>query len=374
MSSRKRKQQPPERFSEEKRTKMTWNMFDQTMHAHGRIEQDSDESTSTTGIYSSQATESNDSPRVLNSRKRNKRQTGNRSKEIELKLENNYPPGCVCQLGLFNISLCTSKVQEDEIRTSNGTNVSCDTDKLWNTDGCYPCVIVRLSFEPECSLAVNTNGSLRQVSFKAAVPSVSKEKLDALVYLQSRGVVSLVLMPEQHILKDSWEVVVCLNESSFTKLPFASVDVANRKTDKMMKLLMDWFYDFPVEHDLLSQNCSNLVIDKSFDELYDAIKSVRERSSTANLEKGDFTLPQDSLVSDLPFCRACYTHGDSKCDCNVELNRASGMNVFDVQHPLLKPVLRGYQRCAVEWMLQREQDSKTASHTKQLSMLAMQFP
>ena len=372
MSSRKRKQKPPARFSEEKRTKMTWNMFDQLMGAHGGT--DPGESTATTGIYSSPATESNNSPRILNSRKRRKRQAGDESKHIELKLENSYPHSCVCQLGLFNISLCTNKTQEDEVRTVNGTNVSSDAGELWSTDGCCTCVIVRLSFEPECPLTENTNGlnngSLRQVSFKAAVPSVSKEKLDALVYLQSRGVVSLVLMPEQHILKDSWEVVVCLNESSLTKLPFASVDVTNRKTDKMVNLLMDWFYDFHVEHDL-SQDCSTLVIDKRFDELYDSIKSVRERACVADLAQGDITLPQDSLVSDPPLCRACFTHNDSKCDCNAELNRSSGVNVFDVQHPLLKPVLRGYQRRAVEWMLRREKSSQTASHAKQLGMLAI---
>lgn len=350
-------------------------MFDQLMQAHGGIDPDGDESTATTGIYSSPATESNNSSRILNSRKRGKQQADDRSKNIELKLENSYPNGCVCQLGLFSISLCTNKTQEDEVRTVNGTNVSSDADELWSTAGCHSCVIVRLSFEQECPLTENTNGlnndSLRQVSFKAVVPSVSKDKLDALVYLQSKGVVSLVLMPEQHILKDSWEVVVCLNESSFTKLPFASVDVTNRKTDKMMKLLMDWFYDFPVEHDLLSQDCNNLVMDKSFDELYDAIKSVQERTCAADLAKGDITLLQDSLVSDHPLCRACSTHNDCKCDCNAELNRSSGVNFFDVQHPLLKPVLRGYQRRAVEWMLRREQGSQATSHTKQLGMLAI---
>lgn len=43
---------------------------------------------------------------------------------------------------------------------------------------------------------------------------------------------------------------MCLNESSFIKFLFVSVDVVNRKIDKMMKLLMDWFYDFFVEYDL----------------------------------------------------------------------------------------------------------------------------
>lgn len=349
---------------------MTWNMFD--LQAHGA----SDESMTTTGIYSPQTSEPNNSPRDLNSRKRDKRQAGDRSKNIELKLENSYSPSCVCQLGLFNISLCTNKIQEDEVRTVNGTNVSSDANELRSTE-CYPCVIVRLSFEPECILIENmnlhnglNNGSLRQVSFRAAVPSVSKDKLDALVYLQSKGVVSLVLKPEQHILKDCWEVVVCLNESGLTKLPFASVDVTNRKTDKMMKVLMDWCYDFPVKHDLLSQDCNNPVIDKSFDELYDAIKSVRERTCSADSAKGDTTMPQDSLVSDPPLCHACSTHSDSRCDCNPELNRPNGVCIFDVQHPLLKPVLRGYQRRAVEWMLRREQGCEMESHTKQLGMLA----
>ena len=310
----------------------------------------------------------------MNSRKRDKRQAGDRSKNIELKLENSYPSSCVCQLGLFNISLCTNKIQEDEVRTVNGTNVSSDADELWSTE-CYRCVIVRLSFEAECLLIENmilnnglNNGSLRQVSFKAAVPSVSKDKLEALVYLQSKGVVSLVLKPEQHILKDCWEVVVCLNESGLTKLPFASVDVTNRKTDKMMKVLMEWFYDFPVNHDLLSQDCNNLEIDKSFDELYDALKSVRERACSADSAKGDTTLPQDSLVSDALLCHACSTPNDSRCDCNPELNRPNGVCIFNVQHPLLKPVLRGYQRQAVEWMLRREQSCQMASHTKQFGM------
>ena len=375
MSSRKRKQKPPERFNEEKRSKMTWNMFDQLMEAHGSNEL----TTTSSGICSSPATECSNSPRTLISRKRGKRQPGDRSRDIEVKLENSYPHCCVCQLGLFNISLCTNKVQENEVRTVNGTNVwFSDASELWSTDGCHPSVIVRLSFEPECPLTENTNGLnnglLREVSFKAAVPSVSKDKLDALVYLQSKGVVSLVLMPEQHILKHNWEVAVCLNESSFSKLPFASVDVTNRKTDKMMKLLMDWFYDFPVEHNLLSQECGNLVLDKSFVQLYDAIKSVRERTCAADLAKGtkgEITLPQDSLVSDPPLCSACSTNNESKCGCYAELNRSSGIDVFDVQHPLLKPVLRGYQQRAVEWMLRREQGNQTTSHTQQLGMLAL---
>lgn len=330
----------------------------------------------------SSTSDTNNTPRGLNSRKRNKKQTGDRGKNIELNLENTYPPSCVCQLGLFNISLCTSKTQEAEVRNVNGTSVSSLTDELWITD-CYTCVVVRLSFESQCPLSKNfdknglNNGCLRQVSFRAAVPSVSKDKLEALVYLQTKGFISLVLKPEQHVLKDSWEVVVCLNERGLTKLPFASIDLTHRKADKMIKVLMEWFYNFPVKTDLASLECDNPVVDKSFDELYDAIKTVREKNCSSESEiQAISSLSQNSSSSDPQLCHACSArnaHSDSRCDCtcNKELNRPNGVNTFDVQHPLLKPVLRGYQRRAVEWMLRKEHSCEKTSNTKQLDgMLA----
>ena len=350
---------------------MTWNMFDQHVQAMGA----GDLSVATTCIYSPSASDTNHSPRGSNSRKRNKKQAADRSKSIELNLENTYSPSCVCQLGLFNVSLCTSKTQEDEIRTTvNGTSGSSLTDELWISD-CCSRVIVRLSFEPQCaseSMDLNglSNGCLRQVSFRAAVPSVSKDKLEALVYLQNKGVVSLVLKPEQHVLKDCWEVVVCLNESGLTKLPFASIDVTHRKTDKMIKVLMEWFKNFPVKSDMVSQECYNPVVDKSFDELYDAIKCVRERAWSSESEiQTVTTLQQNSSLSDPQPYHACSTNNDVRCSDCAELNRPHVVN--NVQHPLLKPILRGYQRRAVEWMLRREQDCQRTSHTKQLDgMLA----
>ncbi|KAL9963008.1 hypothetical protein ACROYT_G032169 [Oculina patagonica] len=370
MSSRKRKQKPPEKFSEEKRTKMTWNMFDQHVQAMSACE----ESTTTSFSYSPTASTSeiNSTSRGLNSRKRNKKQTDDRSQNLELNLDNTYSPSCVCQLGLFNVSLCTSKTQEAEVRTVNGANVSSLTDELWITD-CLTCVIVRLSFEPQSPLSENmdlnglNNGCLRQVSFRAAVPSVSKDRLEALVYLQNKGVVSLVLRPEQRVLKDCWEVVVCLNESGLTKVPFASMDVTYRKTDKMTKVLMEWFYKFPVKNDLVSQECNNTVLDKSFDGLYDAIKSVRGRNCSSDSEiQAVTTLPQNSSPSDLQPCHSCSARNDCRCKCNGQLSRSNGVSAFDVQHPFLKPVLRGYQRRAVKWMLRKEQGCQRTFYTKQL--------
>ena len=298
-------------------------------------------------------------PTAVRPRKKNKQQACDRNKNIELNLENCYSKNCVCQLGLFHISLCTNKTQENELRTVNGI---CPSDDLRSTD-CYHCVIVRLSFEPHHPLIENVNfsdlnnGCLRQVSFKAAVPFVSKDKLDALVYLQNKGVISLVLKPEQHILKDSWEVVVCLNESGLTKLPYASADVTNRKTDKTMKVLIEWFYKLSVRNGSVLQDCDNSGIDKDFDELYGAVKAVRESSCSSNL-------PQSSSVSDPQLCRVLHTDGDHRCNCNAEINRPNGQNSFDVQHPLLKPVLRGYQRRAVEWMLRKEQGCQMRCQAK----------
>lgn len=345
-------------------------MFDQHVETMGASDQ-----TTTNCSYSPTASASgiNNTPRGLNSRKRYKKQTEDRSKNLELNLENTYSSSCVCQLGLFNINLCTSKTQEAEVRTVNGANVSSLTDELWITD-CLTCVIVRLSFEPQSPLSENmdlnglNNGCLRQVSFRAAVPSVSKDRLEALVYLQNKGVVSLVLRPEQRVLKDCWEVVVCLNESGLTKLPFASMDVTYRKTDKMIKVLMEWFCNFPMKNDLVLQECNNPVIGKSFDELYDAIKSVRETTCPSDLEtQAATTLPQNPSLYDPQPCLVCSAHNDCRCDCNTELNRPNGVSSFDVQHPLLKPVLRGYQRRAVEWMLRKEQGCQRTSHTKQIN-------
>lgn len=356
MSGRKRKQKPPERFNEEKRTKMTWNMLDMANVANGAC----DQSSTTSCIYSPRspvASETLITPRGLNSRKRGKQQAGDRNRNIELNLENSYSQNSVCQLGQFNISLSTSKTQEEEL---NGASFSDLTDDLWSTD-CHPCVIVKLSFEPHCPLTENmdlsglNNGCLKQVSFRAAVPTVSSEKLDALVYLQNKGVTSLVLKPEQRILKDCWTVVVCLNESALTKLPFASADVTNRKTDKMMKVLMQWFCEFPVKNDLVSQHYNIPVMDRGFDELYDAIKSARERTCLSDsVTQAVAELPQNSSLSDTQHCHVCDATCESRCNCNMVNNGPNGGNILDVQHPLLKPVLRGYQRRAVNWMLRRE--------------------
>ena len=375
MASRKRKQKPPERFSEEKRTKMTWNMLDMAPclsdESVTASEESVDETTST--------------GRGLNYAKRNKQKAVDRRK-LELNLENNYSQYYVCQLGAFNVSLCTNKEQEDEVRKingkSNGLNLSSAsiTHEEWSNLN-HPCVNVRLSFESQCLSSsssstttttedMNLGDSLKQVSFKAVVPSVSKENLEALAYLQNKGVISLVLKPEQHILKDSWEVVVCLYESGLTKLSFASVDPTNRKIDKMMKVLMAWFYNVPVENELVTHDCDAPSIDKSFDELYDAVKDTRKRACCVDSPVQE--------VSEMPQTSSVCPHLSHKCDihserciycshCNNKLNQPNGVTITDVQHPKLKPVLRGYQRKAVDWMLNKEQSYQLCCHGNQLN-------
>lgn len=367
MSSRKRKHQPPERYSEEKRAKMTWTMYDMASSI-------CDDSSSFSSTSPEARTEALTRNRLI-SGKRNVKKAGVR-RNLELNLENSYSQYCVCQLGIFHISLCTSKEQEYEVRingTDNGLSFSSlySTDKQWDSDN-HPCVTVNLSFEPQFPTTTSSSknvdmagqnvtddegDSLRKVSFRAIVPCVSTDKLEALVYLQNKGVISLVLKPEEHILKDCWEVVVCLNESGLTKLPFASVDSTSRKIDKMVKVIMAWFCKFSFGTDQVVQDCDDLVVDKSFEELYDAIKAAHEKACSAHSTKQKTSkLPQNCSFCEPNHSYVGSTHEKQQRDqySNPKLSRPNGLIVADIQHPDLKPVLRGYQRKAVDWMLRRE--------------------
>lgn len=342
MSGRKRKQKLPEKISEEKRAKMTWCMFDLAPFV----------------CNGSDSLAALTSPECQNEATRNrlgsKTLQTSETENLELRIENAFPKHCICQLGCFNIYLCTSKEQEDEIRM-NGTNVSSPHLDKRDFDN-INIITVRLGFLKQNFTATSSEirdlrdqascaqdevdvEVLNQVSFKATVPCASENKLEALVYLQSKGVISLILNPEQGILKDHWEVLVCLHESGLSTPSFSSVEPTSRKIDKMMKILLAWFCKSSMTTPSAPTNNGDLTVDKGFERLYDSIKIVREKAIH----------PADAIEHS--YADEEKEHDKKSCGSH---NKPISFVVPDVQHPNLKPLLRGYQRNAVEWMLRRE--------------------
>ncbi|XP_068707085.1 E3 ubiquitin-protein ligase SHPRH-like isoform X2 [Montipora foliosa] len=346
MSGRKRKQKLPEKISEEKRAKMTWCMFDQAPFVCNGSD--------SLAALASPSPECQNEATCTRNRLGSKTLQTSETENLELRIENAFPKHCICQLGCFDIYLCTSKEQEDEIRM-NGTNVSSPHLDKRDFDN-INIITVRLAFLKQNFTATSSEirdlrdqascaqdevdvDVLNQVSFKATVPCASENKLEALVYLQNKGVISLILNPEQGILKDRWEVLVCLHESGLSTPSFPSVEPTSRKIDKMMKILLAWFCESSMTTTSAPTNYGDLTVDKGFERLYDSIKIVREKA----------THPADAIEHF--YADEEKQHDKKRCGSH---NKPISLVVPDVQHPNLKPVLRGYQRNAVEWMLRRE--------------------
>ncbi|XP_060044687.1 E3 ubiquitin-protein ligase SHPRH isoform X2 [Erinaceus europaeus] len=150
-------------------------------------------------------------------------------------------------------------------------------------------------------------------STAAVSPSVGAELLEDLGWLQSKRRLGLCHRPEG---SRALKVGIYLLEDGLTKIDFPSEASSRmKKVNQLMKRVMGELHSFTVP-DVLEEDdedSENEPEGQDIDELYHFVKQTHQQET--------YSIP------------------------------------VDVQHPALNPVLRPYQREAVQWMLQRERFS-----------------
>lgn len=144
--------------------------------------------------------------------------------------------------------------------------------------------------------------------------NLSRIPLEELDWLQKRRVVQLCYQAEDEFLR----VGIYLLESGLGKSEFLSERNSRlKKANQLMQKLMEYFYDFiiPEVVDNEEEECDTDLERQNVEELYDYVRLVHQNESQKM--------------------------------------------TYDVQHEALLPVLRPYQRQAVNWMLKREKFRST---------------
>jgi hypothetical protein len=151
------------------------------------------------------------------------------------------------------------------------------------------------------------------------------EQIDSLAYLCKKSVVDLVAnFDDLHNEQSQCKIMVYLNEAGFTAVTVPSEDPSMGKSYKSMKTLMQWLHG-PLLPDVEVQRSKHY--DDQIEAVFSTLKSKHNCLAKASTSAADDILPSNAIdINDLD----------------------------QLQHLSLVPLLRGYQKRAVHWMIERE--------------------
>uniref|UniRef100_A0A8C4NY65 SNF2 histone linker PHD RING helicase n=1 Tax=Dicentrarchus labrax TaxID=13489 RepID=A0A8C4NY65_DICLA len=149
--------------------------------------------------------------------------------------------------------------------------------------------------------------------------------LEDLDWMQKRRVVQLCHQEKEGSVGHAIKVGIYLLEAGLGKPEFLSEGNARlKKANQLMQKLMEYYYDFIIP-DNEEEECDTDLERQNVEELYDYVRHLHQRESREV--------------------------------------------TYDVQHKALVPVLRPYQRQAVNWMLRREKTRNTSPKEQLLHFL-----
>ena len=152
------------------------------------------------------------------------------------------------------------------------------------------------------------------------------EQIDSLQFLCKKGILTIVANPDDLVNQSQCKIMVYLNETGFTEVSVPSEDPSMGKVYRSMQIIMQWLHG-PLLADVGPQPCKHY--DDQIESVFNRLKSKQHYLAKASTSTADNTLPSEAIN---------INHSD----------------LDKLQHSALVPLLRGYQKRAVHWMIEQE--------------------